>query len=105
MTGEYANMTQFVTDEDALDVLVTKDYSVPMTQVAVLTDGLQRLALNIAENTPHGPFFAPFFRALGACGPEKDEELHSALVRFLSSDAVNKRTDDDKTLALGIAVA
>lgn len=104
MSGEYANMTHFVTDENAISVLATKAYSSPASRVAVFSDGLQRLALNMATNTAHEPFFAPFFKVLAISTPEQEDALHGALVRFLSSASVNERTDDDKTLALAVLV-
>lgn len=102
MGGEYANMTHFVTDEDAISVLVTKTYVDPALRVAAFSDGLQRLALNMAANTPHEPFFAPFFSGLAKATPEQEDQLQAALVRFLGGAAVNERTDDDKTLALAV---
>jgi hypothetical protein len=100
MTGEYANMTHFVTDEDAVSVLATKTFPDPALRVAAFSDGIQRLALNLAENTPHEPFFTPFFNSMEKATDEQEEQLHALLVKFLGSDAVNERTDDDKTLAL-----
>ena len=105
MAGEYANMTHFVTDEDAITVLVTKLYETAASRVAVFSDGLQRLALNMATNTAHEPFFAPFFKVLAGAAEAQEDELQSALVRFLGSPAVNERTDDDKTLALAVQIA
>ena len=102
MQGEFANMTNFVTDENALDVLQSRMYGRRATRVAAFSDGLQRLALNMATNTPHEPFFARFFAVLGASRPEQDDQLQAALVNFLNSDQVNERTDDDKSLALAI---
>lgn len=102
MSGEYANMTHFLTDEDAINQMVTKTYPDIALRVAVFSDGLQRLALNMADNTAHEPFFANFFKVLGASTLEQEEQLHGALVRFLQSPAVNDRTDDDKTLALAV---
>ena len=102
MSGEYANMTHFVTDEDAVNMVVTKVFSGIAQRVAVFSDGLQRLALNMADNTAHEPFFASFFNVLANATLEQDEQLHSALIRFLQSPAVNDRTDDDKTLALAV---
>ena len=102
MSGEYANMTHFVTQEDACDVLVSKIYTEPVTRLAVFSDGIQRLALNMATNTAHEPFFTPFFNVLSTSALDQQEELNSALGRFLGSKAVNERTDDDKTLALAI---
>ena len=92
------------TEDDAITVMVTKVFPGPLLRVAAFSDGLQRLALNMAANTPHEPFFTPFFRVLGATPAADEEELRSALVRFLGSAAVNERTDDDKTLALAVQV-
>lgn len=102
MGGEYANMTHFVTDEDAISVLLTKAYANPALRVAAFSDGLQRLALNMVENTPHEPFFAPFFNGMSKATPEQEDQLQALLVKFLGGAAVNERTDDDKTLALAI---
>ena len=102
MSGEYANMTHFVTDDDAINILATKTFYEKATKVAVFTDGIQRLALNMVENTAYEPFFAPFFKVLLTATADQEEELRSALAQFLNSDAVNERTDDDKTLALAV---
>lgn len=102
MAGEYANMTHFVTDEDAVITMVTRLYPAPATRVAAFSDGIQRLALNMATNTAHEPFFEPFFNVLATVPTDKEEQLQDALIKFLGSDAVNERTDDDKTLALAV---
>lgn len=102
MSGEYANMTHFVTDDDAVTVLVTKTYPDRALKVAAFTDGIQRLALNLATNRPHEPFFAPFFNGLAVASPEQEDLLQNLLVKFLASAPVNERTDDDKTLALAL---
>ena len=105
MVGEYANMTNFVTDENAIDVLAVVLVPVPAQKVAVFSDGIQRLALNIATNTAHEPFYTPFFTVLAAATEAQEDQLHAELVRFLNSPAVNERTDDDKSLALALFVA
>lgn len=102
MFGEYANMTRFVTDEDAVNVLETKTYPDRALKVAAFTDGIQRLALNLATNTPHEPFFEPFFNGMARATAEQEDQLHGLLVKFLGSQAVNERTDDDKSLALAV---
>jgi hypothetical protein len=98
-SGEYANMTYFVTDANASEHLhcITQDAT---DEVALFTDGLQRLALVFATETAHEPFFEPMFEVLRASSDEKTDEFCSALKRFLGSDAINERTDDDKTLIL-----
>jgi hypothetical protein len=99
MTGEYANMTNFVTDINAIDILEVRVMHTRADKVAVFSDGIQRLALNMATGTVHEPFFTPFFTILATATEEQEEHLHIELVRFLQSQAVNERTDDDKTLA------
>jgi hypothetical protein len=105
MSGEYANMTRFVTDEDALDALTTMIYPVPVNRVAVFSDGLERLAIDLSSLRPHAPLFERLFNVLGAASKAADEEIRAALVRFLTSPAVNERTDDDKSLALAVRIA
>lgn len=102
MGGDYANMTHFVTDENALDHLESKPYEGRVEQAAVFSDGVQRLALNLADGTPHEPFFAPFFSVLSSVSSDQRQQLEPALVRFLESDQVNERTDDDKSMAIAV---
>jgi hypothetical protein len=104
MSGEYANMTRFVTDEDAVNILLCKAFPRRASKVAAFSDGIQRLALDMATNTPHEPFFAPFFKVLSSARADKEDELQAALVNFLTSASVNDRTDDDKTLAMAVLV-
>ena len=47
MVGEYANMTHFITDDDAVSRLETYTSTERAHKVAAFTDGIQRLALNI----------------------------------------------------------
>ena len=63
--------------------------------VALSTDGLQLVALDLAAGTPHPGFFAPLFS--WAAGDEPSDE---ELAAFLASERVAERTDDDVTLAL-----
>lgn len=104
MSGEYANMTYFATDNDAIDILQVRCFSKKILKAALFSDGIQRLALNLATNTAHEPFFAPFFNTLSKATIEQEDQLQLALTQFLNSEAVNERTDDDKTLALAVLV-
>lgn len=97
--GEYVNMTYFITDENAADHLHVRVGTDSVSELAVLTDGLQRLALQYDVQRPHDPFFAPLFRQLQQWTGSQ-EELTAALVGWMESDGVNARTDDDKTLVL-----
>jgi hypothetical protein len=98
--GEYANETHFLVQENALEQAVIEYFNRPVSALAVLSDGLIRLALKMPSQEPHGPFFEPLFRfavaeagALGAA---------NQLALFLSSARVNERTDDDKALLLAV---
>jgi hypothetical protein len=95
--GEYANTTYFLTDSAFEKHLMSRMLG-GVVGVAMITDGLQLLSLDFQTRTPHGPFFAPLFSALR--NAPSAEELALPLRHFLSSAAVNDRTDDDKTLLL-----
>jgi hypothetical protein len=97
--GEYANETFFLTMDDALEQLVVQVHS-PSQALAVMSDGLVRLAMNLAENVPHPPFFKPLLAFAAAV--EDEEEAREQLSAFLGSDRVCARTDDDKTLVLAV---
>jgi hypothetical protein len=98
--GEYANATDFLTDEACRERLQVQVISKPILQIAVFTDGLQRLALDYSSRTAFPGFFAPLFRELRQTGDI--ESLYAAFRGFLESDRINRRTDDDKTLVLAV---
>ena len=99
-SGPYANMTYFVTEEDALSHLRVSVTSARIDEIALFSDGLQRLALSFEQRTPHTPFFDPMLNILRKQNPGECEALDEHLARFLNSSKVNERTDDDKTLVL-----
>lgn len=96
--GEYANTTYFLTGSDFEDQLAFEGIDRQIDEVALLTDGLQSLALHYASRSVHSPFFQPMFTALRDTGDP--DELREPLKAFMNSPAVNSRTDDDKTLVL-----
>ena len=97
--GEYANTTFFVTDPDAHAHLQCRIEDAP-EELALMTDGLQRLALVFSSKTVHAPFFDPMFAVLRASSADACDRLSSSLAAFLNSEPINSRTDDDKTLVL-----
>lgn len=97
-SGEYANSTNFLTADDFQDRVEFLSTSSPCSDVALFTDGLERLALRFDIQTPHGPFFDPLFRALRAA--DDLDGLNQGLRQFLASDSMQQRSDDDKTLIL-----
>ncbi len=99
-SGEYANMTYFVTDEDMLSHLHSEvSFAAPL-EVALFSDGIQRLALAYESRTVHKPFFEPMFARLRQTGNDECDVLSEQLASFLGSARVNERSDDDKTLVL-----
>jgi len=98
--GEYANMTYFVTDRRAAEQLQFTTLAGPIADVALLSDGLQMLALRYNTREAHVPFFQPMFARLRAEAEGESQQLASALAEFLGSKPVNDRTNDDKTLLL-----
>ena len=98
-SGEYANCTSFLTDEQAAD-RVESTVAQGVHEVALLTDGLQALALRFGSREAHGPFFEPMFARLQREPEPGAQGLLDELRAFLDSPSVNRRTDDDKTLVL-----
>ena len=102
MTGEYANSTYFITDISAVEQVqfeIINDR--PIEDIALMSDGLQGLALQFTTKTAHSPFFRPMFARLAEeSNPGLSETLSASLQRFLESESVCNRTDDDKTLIL-----
>ena len=97
-SGEYANLTTFVTSPDWEDVFQFKSLPSLPRAVAAFTDGLQDLILLNADRTVHGGFFDPLFGRLREA--QDAATLAEPLAHFLSSRAILERTDDDKTLVL-----
>lgn len=99
-SGEYANSTYFITDKSAIDQLQFITLPNPVDEIALLTDGLQMLALHYATRTAHAPFFLPMFARLRVEPSGESKDLNEALIKYLNSTAINERTDDDKMLIL-----
>ncbi len=98
--GEYANETHFLTDDDALGRVVIDVFERPALALAVMSDGLVRLALKMPAEEPHEPFFRPLFRFAGTV--DDGDKANAQLADFLDSERVNARTDDDKSLVLAV---
>ncbi len=98
--GEYASTTYFLTDEGVPQVRISR-YEEPIDRLAVFTDGIERLALDFTINQPHGPFFSGISKPVAASQLQGcDVGLSAMLGSYLMSDAINARTDDDKTLII-----
>lgn len=97
--GEYANSVTPLTVSNPAPHIRLRVEQGELARIALFTDGIQSLCIDEATGAPYGPFFVPLFEALGQC---LDVEAASKeLARFLDSERVCARTDDDKTLILG----
>jgi hypothetical protein len=101
--GEYANETTFITSPDWQEDMQFVVLREPLRGVAGFSDGLQQLALHMASQSVHVPFFETKFQALAQAADAV--ALQQPLEVYLSSATVNERTDDDKTLVLAERVA
>jgi hypothetical protein len=100
--GEYVNVSDFLTDVAMEERLLVEVRPGSVEELALFTDGLQRLALDYGTRRGHPGFFGPLFAPLRAI--DDPEKLREPLRNILGSPRVNARTDDDKTLILATRV-
>jgi serine/threonine protein phosphatase PrpC len=97
--GEFVNETTFVTCSHALEEMQVKVIPSPEF-IAAATDGLENVAITLKNCQPFPGFFQPLETYLqSTTDPNQEDEY---LVNFLQSEALNKRTSDDKTVLLSI---
>jgi serine/threonine protein phosphatase PrpC len=97
--GEFVNETTFITSSRAHDdaqIIIMP--STEIRGVALMTDGIELISLDMTNHIASAPFFAPFFALMDAEGTSSEKE--ATIRSFLQSERVNGRTDDDKTLVL-----
>jgi hypothetical protein len=97
--GEFAATTFFVTD-DPIPSVQYAYVEQSIAEVAVFSDGLERLALDFSKRAAHAPFFDTFFRPLQNSDAGRNRKLSRDLKHFLDGPTVCSKTDDDKTLIL-----
>jgi len=99
-TGEYENTTFFATEPDSASHLEHACVERPVDEIAMFSDGLQRLVLDFRNRTAPAPFFRSMLTWVRSADDEMLPHLSSLLQGHLASPAINDRTDDDKTLVL-----
>jgi hypothetical protein len=97
--GEYASTTYFVTDDPQprLDLAVVEG---SVADIAIFSDGLERIALDFTNGTAYAPFFDSKFVHLAGLPAGRNRGLSVGLRRYLDSGPILERTDDDKSLIL-----
>jgi hypothetical protein len=98
---EYENITHFAVDPESsfinMEYIFIED---TIDEVAIFTDGIQRLALHYQSRTAYTPFFKPIFAYIRSSPYGCLYRLQNSLTSFLHSKKINDRTDDDKTLII-----
>ena len=102
--GDYANVTYFVSDARAEDELQFDVFEARCVELALFSDGIERLALDFVAGEVHTGFFNGLFPHLRNLPEGYSEALARNIESLLSSDRINERTDDDKTLVLASRV-
>jgi hypothetical protein len=99
--GEFANMTNFVTEPSAEEKLAFDLCLRRIDEVAVFSDGIERLVLHESSKSVFDPFFDRMFPAVRSLDRDGlDSKLSESLEGYLNSKTINDKTDDDKTLVL-----
>ncbi|WP_040549971.1 PP2C family serine/threonine-protein phosphatase [Pedosphaera parvula] len=96
--GEFVGQTEFVTSPTAASSFQMGRIDGRLDFIVGITDGLERLALDMNACIPHPPFFSPLARRLKS--EMNQESFSSGLHQLLESERVCARTDDDKSLVL-----
>ncbi len=95
-SGEFVNSTHFVTD---VEVTWRQTLLPPADGLAVMTDGVAPIALDLAGHAAFAPFFEGIARELAAKEPG---ELEAPFLAMLRSPRMADRTDDDLTLVVAL---
>lgn len=102
--GEFANSTCFVTQDDAADILMFSRREQGVQEVALFSDGIERLVIDLAARKVHEPALRPILDWLAGSDALPDAPS-PALLAYLGSAHVTRRTDDDMTLVVAARAA
>jgi hypothetical protein len=97
---EYVNETNFLTSPSFIEHTQFQVQNIGVTGLALMSDGLQMLALKMPQASPHPAFFAPLLQLLSAA--QQRDHAEAQLRTFLLSPTVTQRAADDLTLLLAV---
>ena len=101
-SGEHANETTFITSRsrphEIADVGHASGYD--YDALALITDGLENLALKMPEREAFLGFWNPMLQDLAHT--EEPEAVPERLLAFISGERVQSRTSDDVTIAIAV---
>jgi Protein phosphatase 2C len=103
--GEFANATNFIQSPAIEDIVAFDLAPRRIDELAIFSDGIENLVLHKASRSVHQAFFKSMIEPIRMSEIEgMDATLSQALGRYLASDAICDRTDDDKTLVLATRI-
>ena len=99
-SGEYANETTFITSRTRPDRIAAVGHASGLDYdgLALITDGLQNLALTMPERAAFMGFWNPMLNDLAHS--EEPDAVAGRLHAFISGERVQSRTSDDVTIAI-----
>lgn len=99
--GEYANQTTFLLSANATEALEFTLAPRRIDELAMFSDGIERMVLHSATKTVNDAFFEQMLAPVRASKSHGlDQKLSKGLKTYLGSTSVNARTDDDKSLLM-----
>ena len=101
-SGEYANETTFITSRSRPHELASVGHAsgYDYDGLALITDGLQNLALKMPEREAFLGFWNPMLNDLAHT--DEPEAVPGRLHAFISGERVQSRTTDDVTIAIAV---
>jgi serine/threonine protein phosphatase PrpC len=100
--GEMLNVTEFITQDDSLSRLHVHAEARIARAVVVSTDGLVPVLMRQSPFLPHVPMINMLTQAVA--NSAEPGELDDELKALIESEEVSRRTDDDKSLVVAVAL-
>jgi hypothetical protein len=95
--GEYANATYSVCDLTSIENGIYEKCDAFYPEVVLVSDGIESISVSAKDQSVSRLFYDPFFKVFSHENYDQSE-IQKSLIRFLESERINKKTDDDKTL-------
>jgi hypothetical protein len=95
--GEFANSTFSICNLESVENGIYQRVEKFYPMVALMSDGIESISISAKDRTVSHLFFDPFFKVFSHEAFDQFE-IEKSLTRFLESDRISKKTDDDKTL-------
>lgn len=95
--GEYANATFSVCNLESVENGIYEKVDGYYPMVALMSDGIESISISARDRQVSSLFYDPFFKVFDREHFDP-HEVQKSLERFLASERICKKTDDDKTL-------